>query len=290
FIVNLQIGDSGDDIAFHFNPRFEDGGYVVCNTKENGHWATEETEMEMPFEKARPFELCFLVQNSGFKVMVNKNFFMEYSHRIPYHLVDTIVVTGSVQLSMITFQNSFAAPVEPVFSTMQSSMDPGLGRIQNVSQGLWPVHQAPVAPRMQPVECPNSEYPIPFFDNIPDGFYPSKSIKISGTVLPNANSFYINLLRGSDIAFHMNTRFDENTVTRNTQINGSWGREETILFGKMPFNRGQDFTVSILCEHHCFRISVNGKDMCNYWHRLMDLKAITRLEVAGDVQLTDVDI
>ncbi|KAL1779031.1 galectin-9 isoform X1 [Sigmodon hispidus] len=299
FMVNFQIGDSGDDIAFHFNPRFEDGGYVVCNTKENGYWGPEERKMEMPFEKARPFELCFVVQNLDFKVMVNKKLFTQYSHRVPYHLVDTIAVNGSLQLSLITFQNSFATPVEPVFSTMQSSMDPGLGKIQNVSQDLRPVHQAPVvkwqtppivsggaAPGIQPVVYPNAAYPVPFFATIPYGFRTNKSIIISGTVLPNAKSFHINLRRGTDIAFHLNPRIDENTIIRNTQIDSSWGPEERYLFGKMPFIRGQDFTVWILCEDHCFKVVVDGKQLCDYWHRLTDLQAIAGLEVAGDVQLT----
>lgn len=114
--VNFQTGFSGNDIAFHFNPRFEEGGYVVCNTKQNGKWGPEERKMQMPFQKGMPFELCFLVQRSEFKVMVNKNFFVQYSHRVPYHLVDTISVSGCLHLSFINFQ----------------------------TQGFQPAHQAPV--------------------------------------------------------------------------------------------------------------------------------------------------
>lgn len=66
--VNFQTGYSGNDIAFHFNPRFDEGGYVVCNTKQNGQWGPEERKMQMPFQKGMPFELSFLVQRSDFKV------------------------------------------------------------------------------------------------------------------------------------------------------------------------------------------------------------------------------
>ncbi|XP_021086806.1 galectin-9 isoform X3 [Mesocricetus auratus] len=173
--VNFQTGFSENDIAFHFNPRFEDGGYVVCNTKQRGHWGPEERKMQMPFQKGRPFELSFLVQRSEFKVMVNKNFFVQYSHRVPYHLVDTIAVSGSLKLSFITFQ----------------------------LQGIRPAHQAPVAqtvihtvhtapgpmfptPGIQPVAYPTSAYPVPFFTSIPNGLYPSKTIIVAGIVLPNA--------------------------------------------------------------------------------------------------------
>ncbi|KAL4835357.1 hypothetical protein H8958_019735 [Nasalis larvatus] len=104
FAVNFQTGFSGDDIAFHFNPRFEDGGYVVCNTRQNGSWGTEERKMHMPLQKGMPFDLCFLVQSSNFKVMVNGSLFVQYFHRVPFHRVDTISVNGSVQLSYISFQ------------------------------------------------------------------------------------------------------------------------------------------------------------------------------------------
>ena len=104
FVVNFQNSFNGNDIAFHFNPRFEEGGYVVCNTKQNGQWGPEERKMQMPFQKGMPFELCFLVQRSEFKVMVNKKFFVQYQHRVPYHLVDTIAVSGCLKLSFITFQ------------------------------------------------------------------------------------------------------------------------------------------------------------------------------------------
>lgn len=66
--MNFQSGFSGNDIVFHFNPRFENGGYVVCNTKQKGHWGPEERKMQMPFQKGVPFELCFLVQRSDFQV------------------------------------------------------------------------------------------------------------------------------------------------------------------------------------------------------------------------------
>lgn len=121
FSVNFQTGCSDYDIAFHFNPRFEEGGYVVCNTKQNGSWGPEERKMQMPFQRGSPFELCFLVQSSEFKVTVNGSFFMQYSHRVPFHRVDTIAVTGNVGLSYISFQNTRAALVQPVFSGVQYS-------------------------------------------------------------------------------------------------------------------------------------------------------------------------
>ncbi|MBZ3884554.1 Galectin-9 [Sciurus carolinensis] len=277
FAVNLQTGFSDKDIALHFNPRFEEGGYVVCNTKQRGCWGPEERKMQMPFQKGKPFELCFLVQSSEFKVMVNKNFFVQYAHRVPFHRVDTISITGPLQLSYINFQPPGIWP--PNSAPMTQTV-------------IHTVHSAPGQmfpnPGIPPMVYPNPTYPMPFFTSIPGGLYPSKSIIVSGTVLPSAKRFHINLRSGSDIAFHLNPRFDENVVVRNTQINSSWGSEERSLPRKMPFTRGTSFSVWIMCESHCLRVAVDGQHLFEYFHRMKNLPAINNLEVAGDVQLTHV--
>uniref|UniRef100_A0A4X1TQF9 Galectin n=1 Tax=Sus scrofa TaxID=9823 RepID=A0A4X1TQF9_PIG len=271
FTVNLQTGHSDNDIAFHFNPRFEEGGYVVCNTKQNGIWGPEERKMQMPFQRGHPFELSFLVQSSQFQVTVNGRLFVQYTHRVPFHRVDTISVTGIVQLSYISFQNTHAAPIQPTFSTVQFSQP-----------ACFPPRHKGRKPKVSSLE------PIPFFASIPGGLYPSKSIMVSGTILPSAQSFYINLRSGSDIAFHLNPRFKENAVVRNTQIGSSWGPEERGLPRKMPFSRGQSFLVWILCESHCFKVAVDGQHLFEYYHRLKHLPTINSLEVGGDIQLTHV--
>ncbi|XP_026244636.1 galectin-9 isoform X3 [Urocitellus parryii] len=178
FAVNLQTGFSDENIALHFNPRFEEGGYVVCNTKQNGRWGPEERKMQMPFQKGKPFELCFQVESSEFKVMVNKNFFVQYAHRVPFHRVDTISVTGTLQLSYISFQPPGFWPPNPAPVT------------QTV---IHTVHSTPGQmfpnPAMPPTVFPNPTYPMPFFTSIPGGLYPSKSIMVSGTVLPSAKRY-----------------------------------------------------------------------------------------------------
>ncbi|XP_057571585.1 galectin-9 isoform X2 [Hippopotamus amphibius kiboko] len=277
FAVNFQTGYNDNDIAFHFNPRFENGGYVVCNTKQRGSWGPEERKMQIPFQRGNPFELCFLVQSSEFKVTVNRNLFMQYAHRVPFHCVNTICITGAVQLSSISFQppgiwQANSAPMtQTIIHTMQST--PGQ---------MFP------NPMIPPMAYPNPTYPIPFFTSIPGGLYPSKSIIVSGTILPSARRFYINLRSGNDIAFHLNPRFDENAVVRNTQINSSWGSEERSLPRKMPFFPGQSFSVWIMCEGHCLKVAVDGQHLCEYYHRLKNLPAINNLEVGGDIQLSHV--
>ncbi|XP_037665662.1 galectin-9 isoform X2 [Choloepus didactylus] len=297
FSVNLQTGFSENNIAFHFNPRFEDGGYVVCNTKQNGSWGHEERKRQMPFQMGKPFELQFLVQCSGFRVVVNGSPFVQYSHRVPWRHVDTISVAGAVQLSYISFQNSRAAPVQPAFSTVQFSQPVHFpprfkGRKPKTQTVIHTVQSVPGQmfpnPTIPPMVYPNLSYPMPYFTSISGGLYPSRTIIVLGTVLPSAQRFHINLRSGSDIAFHLNPRFNENTVVRNTQIKGSWGSEERSLPRAMPFSRGQSFSVWIMCESHCLKVAVDGQHLLDYCHRLKNLCAIDNLEVAGDIQLTHV--
>ncbi|XP_054429156.1 galectin-9 isoform X2 [Pteronotus mesoamericanus] len=277
FAVNLQNGLGDQNIAFHFNPRFEEGGYVVCNTKTKGSWGPEERNMHMPFQRGNPFQLSFLVQSKEFQVSVNGNFFLQYIHRVPFHQVDAISVTGAVGLTNISFQPSgfWKATTAPMTQTV----------IHTVQSAPGQMFSNPVIP---PVMQSGPTYPIPYFTSIPGGLYPSKSITVSGMVLPSAQRFHINLRSGNDIAFHLNPRFNENAVVRNTQVKGSWGPEERSLPQTMPFSRGQSFLVWIMCENHCLKVAVNGQHLFDYYHRVNNLPAINNLEVGGDIQLTHV--
>ncbi|XP_070082529.1 galectin-5-like [Equus caballus] len=128
----------------------------------------------------------------------------------------------------------------------------------------------------------------PYFTGIPGGLHPYKHIMVSGTVQHSAYRFHINLRSGTDIAFHLNPRFCDNTVVRNTLINGSWGHEERDLSGEMPFIPGQSFSVGIMCEEHRFKVEVDGQHLFDYKHRLKDLPTINVLEVVGDIQLSGI--
>ena len=58
FIINLM---SGEDTAFHFNPRFGQGN-VVRTTKINGKFQKEEKDGGMPFNRDKKFEIQFTVE------------------------------------------------------------------------------------------------------------------------------------------------------------------------------------------------------------------------------------
>ncbi|XP_070788145.1 galectin-5-like isoform X2 [Pituophis catenifer annectens] len=131
-------------------------------------------------------------------------------------------------------------------------------------------------------------YSLPYRTTICGGFSPSKSIIISGSVSASAHRFHINLKAGNDIAFHLNPRFDQNVIVRNSHFNMCWGSEERHLPCGMPLLRGQPFTICIQCEAHCFKVAVNGHHQFDYKHHLCNLLQINLLEVDGDITLTNI--
>lgn len=55
--------------------------------------------------------------------------------------------------------------------------------------------------------------------------------------------FHIDFMKGPDVVFHFNPRFNEQTIVRNSNIDGCWGPEERG--GGFPFVQGSRFEVVI---------------------------------------------
>ncbi|XP_044141057.1 galectin-9 [Bufo gargarizans] len=277
FSVNFQCGaGESDDIAFHFNPRF-DGGLLVCNTKQSNSWGKEERKNELPFHRGHPFEIRILVSHHDYKVSVNRQHFLEYCHRIPLPRVNTLTVKGCVTLTCVDIQggghiHAGAQMQNPVFP-------PQLGF--PTSAGF---HPGPFNP--------HENYAVPYQTNIYGGLFPSKVIVVRGTVnAHHPKRFHINLKFSGGTAFHFNPRFDEQTIVRNSCLNSSWGKEERqIPSCGMGFAPGQSFVIEIFCEHNHFRVNVNGIHVCNFNHRVPHLQQIDTLQIEGDVVLQHVQI
>ena len=73
--------------------------------------------------------------------------------------------------------------------------------------------------------------------------------------------FAINLQVGpnvnprDDIAMHVNVRFDENSIVRNSLMYQNWGDEERQP-NFMPLQRGVNFEILILCEQAEYKVRV----------------------------------
>ncbi|XP_031664430.1 galectin-9-like [Oncorhynchus kisutch] len=95
FHVNLQCGSKEvPDVALHFNPQYDDSRqHAACNTMLCSKWGPRGSYIFVLSE-----------------VIVNGAHFMEYLHQMSITQVDTIFVSGDVEIESIAFSNS--APVQ----------------------------------------------------------------------------------------------------------------------------------------------------------------------------------
>lgn len=92
-----------------------------------------------------------------------------------------------------------------------------------------------------------------------------------------------------DILFHLNPRFGEKAIVRNTETNNAWGNEERE--GPFPFQKGTAFDLVIHNEPYSLQLFVDGKRVGTYAHRTPNPDADYRtLRVMGDVEVTGVEV
>ncbi|XP_062407774.1 galectin-9-like [Sardina pilchardus] len=294
FHVNLQCGSAaGADVALHFNPRYDaHPGYVVTNTFQNSRWGQEERKHPTPFQQGSVFNLMILVGRDSYKIAINGSHFMEFRHRISFSAVDTIRVEGMVEISSIAFQNPQPCIPQPGYPP-QCAFPPHGYPTPCPVPGVPPVYPCPVpgVPPGYPVPSPYPPpvvYTVPYKSVINGGLYPGRTITIQGVINGGAKRIAVNLRHRGGIALHYNPRFDENVVVRNSQVHQKWGSEERA--GGMPFRRGQQFTLTIVCSPQSYNVMVNGNQVHSFRHRHSTLQEINTLEVDGDLTLNSVTV
>ncbi|XP_065539954.1 galectin-3 isoform X2 [Lathamus discolor] len=96
----------GNDIAFHFNPRFNEDHrkVIVCNSMFHNHWGKEErTAPRFPFEAGKPFKLQILCEADHFKVAVNDAHLLQYSFREKrLNEITKLCIAGDITLTSVT--------------------------------------------------------------------------------------------------------------------------------------------------------------------------------------------
>ncbi|KFQ65883.1 Galectin-3, partial [Pelecanus crispus] len=96
----------GNDIAFHFNPRFNEDNrkVIVCNSMFQNNWGKEErTAPRFPFEAGKPFKLQILCEVDHFKVAVNDAHLLQYSFREKQlNAITKLCIAGDITLTSVT--------------------------------------------------------------------------------------------------------------------------------------------------------------------------------------------
>lgn len=115
------------------------------------------------------------------------------------------------------------------------------------------------------------------------GIMPRLLITVIGEPLPGAERFQVDFIKGSDVIFHFNPRFNEQSIVRNSCLGGYWGPEEREA--PFVFAQGRRFELKILVEEDMFKVAVDGTHLLEYEHRVGGLEEVTLLRVLGDIVL-----
>lgn len=109
---------------------------------------------------------------------------------------------------------------------------------------------------------------------------------IQGSLIDKPHRFSVNFLIGGrkgNIALHIDHRFDQRVIVRNSFVSDAWQTEERA--GGIPLACGQKFTMLVLIENARFMIAYNNKHFTEFLHRLPPI-LIDTLSICGDVQMS----
>ncbi|XP_078518122.1 galectin-related protein-like [Lissotriton helveticus] len=131
-----------------------------------------------------------------------------------------------------------------------------------------------------------------YVGEIKGGMKPAMRLTVMGVLSPNPSSLAVSLLCNptdpkADIALQLTVNFQERSIVRNAKIAEEWGAEEKNIT-YFPFTGGENFKIEILCEHQQIRVLVDGQQICNFAHRVQQLRTVTALKISGDAKLTKV--
>jgi len=112
FFVQLNLGDSrfefnlltgmydGADVAFHFNPRF-DQREAVRNHCQGGGWGPEEKLGGFPLQQGQQFQIQIICYPEHYQVNSNGQPWFTFRHRVPYQNVQALQVKGDVTIAQV---------------------------------------------------------------------------------------------------------------------------------------------------------------------------------------------
>ncbi|XP_062870728.1 galectin-9-like isoform X2 [Trichomycterus rosablanca] len=99
FSINLR---HNSEIAFHFNPRFNEN-VVVCNSLMKDIWGPEERAGGMPFYRGQQFTVNITCDFECFRVTVDGVQMFTYNHRhLLFQQIDILEVEGNISLRHVT--------------------------------------------------------------------------------------------------------------------------------------------------------------------------------------------
>ncbi|XP_072129188.1 galectin-2-like [Mobula birostris] len=104
---SLNLGSNWENIALHFNPRFDDandGAVIVCNSKCDNCWDSEQRESNFPFAKGEKFKLCITLKEDTFEITLSNDCTIEFPNRLSLDTINFLSVAGDVKFDSFGFK------------------------------------------------------------------------------------------------------------------------------------------------------------------------------------------
>ncbi|XP_035254923.1 galectin-1-like isoform X1 [Anguilla anguilla] len=98
----IDMGTDPEDLSLHFNPRFHDetdGRVIVCNSKCEGSWGSEQRETHNPFHRGAKVKVTVKLMEAGFEVELPEGQEIHFPDRRGLEAVTYVRVRGHLNLS-----------------------------------------------------------------------------------------------------------------------------------------------------------------------------------------------
>lgn len=310
FEINLLCGSvvsdeliKGGSIALHLAV-IPSGGYALLNSRTGKTWNKEERtprgRLPPPLLQNRSFSMAIEVERQQYRVDVNGHQFTTFLHREPFESVGLLSYEGDFEVENVQIQPPSSAvtasgPVFPLGPQQSSSSSNVLSNQFEDVDHLIADRKFPRLPLLLPIKA---------------GLVPGMIIAIDGQL--TGNRFDLSLYQGSNpyggsssgggagssgggssndaVPFHMEVYLKEMTIIRNSYQAGAWQSPEKELTHFPFFGLGTAFRLVVRVEANRYQVSVGGRYLFDFYHRVTPLASVDHLCVHGALEVSSLQI
>ncbi|XP_032746538.1 galectin-1, partial [Rattus rattus] len=105
FVLNL--GKDSNNLCLHFNPRFNahgDANTIVCNSKDDGTWGTEQRETAFPFQPGSITEVCITFDQADLTIKLPDGHEFKFPNRLNMEAIDYMAADGDFKIKCVAFE------------------------------------------------------------------------------------------------------------------------------------------------------------------------------------------
>lgn len=105
FVLNL--GKDSNNVCLHFNPRFDihgDINTIVCNSKDDGAWGTEQRESAFPFQPGNVTEVCISFDQTDLTIKLPDGNTFKFPNRLNLEAINYLAAEGDFKIKCVAFE------------------------------------------------------------------------------------------------------------------------------------------------------------------------------------------